>query len=882
MSKIISVRLTLAAFIFSIELDLKSIIQNYIVPFQKNLNFLNSPERLENLKIKFNKENPDLQIDNNIEEAINFLDFQETFETILSNRGQFPDEIYKELKSLASKLIEITPIRNRVMHTRPLLAGDFSTIYSFVTELKVNSNIKWFNTIKTKEEIEKDPSYVLTLTIPSYSFFDSDIYNNLPIPDFDETGFIGRKKDVDDIKKLILSNNRVVSIIGDGGIGKTALIIKVAYDILDMEDKCPFDMIIWITAKTSMLTISGIETIQNTLHDYSGVVDTIYNNLDNTAITFEEKIKDIFEYFETFNVLLIIDNLETILDEKIIEFIREAQIKCKIAITSRIGLGQLEYPRKLDGLSETESIMLIKQIANLRNSKILMRMENKKLIEITKKLHYNPLALKWFVNSVETGNTPDDVINKKDDLLNFCLSNVYNKLSKDSILILNTILGARRRLNYAQLNFLTELPNINLKKAINELSTTTLINREIETRFETQEILFNVNDFAKEYLLKNHPLNADFVIEINKKLTELNRSLENLNQTNEKNEFRLNSIVIRNSNEKVVARLLTEALAYSKKQLFEEAIQKIDEARSIAPDYFEIYRISAFIKATNSDLLGAESDYNTALELEQDNPRVLLFYGQFLLFKLEDIYKALSISEKLYKIKPNSPAPVLFVARCYVAHKKYEDALVVLDKVLENKELISIDTRNINAEVINVYGKYALEKISNEGDYKGAIVLLKKAYILFEKCIEENNIDLTIFKEFALTLLIFVSKIPILYAKDECDYIEELIKKYDNQLSTCSLKAPILRHLKENYEIDLSTQYLQGDYLENKKTGIIIQCVKGRSYVFIETKKDKYYAGKKDFLNVKDWEEIRDNQVAYFDIGRNKMGECAINIIIKK
>ena len=41
--------------------------------------------------------------------------------------------------------------------------------------------------------------------------------------------FIGRTKDVEEVKHLIFTN-KVVSIIGDGGIGKTALAIKVVYD----------------------------------------------------------------------------------------------------------------------------------------------------------------------------------------------------------------------------------------------------------------------------------------------------------------------------------------------------------------------------------------------------------------------------------------------------------------------------------------------------------------------------------------------------------------------------------------------------------------------------------------------------------------------------
>ena len=170
----------------------------------------------------------------------------------------------------------MTPIRNRVMHTRPLLGGDFSFTYDFISSLKKTDPIPGTVTIETREKIDKDPTYVLTLKFP-LSQFDEEITkvsHNLPVPDFDETGFIGRSEDIDAVTKLILSN-KVVSILGDGGIGKTALALKVAYDIVDMNENCPFELIIWTSAKTTMLTSKGIEDIYTAITDLYGLISEI-------------------------------------------------------------------------------------------------------------------------------------------------------------------------------------------------------------------------------------------------------------------------------------------------------------------------------------------------------------------------------------------------------------------------------------------------------------------------------------------------------------------------------------------------------------------------------------------------------------------------------
>lgn len=78
-------------------------------------------------------------------------------------------------------------------------------------------------------------------------------------------------------------------------------------------------------------------------------------------------------------------------------------MRCNIVITSRIGLGELEFPRKLTGLTENESASLIREISKIRNSDVLLKLPQNTLIDIASKLYYNPLALKWFVNSVQTG-----------------------------------------------------------------------------------------------------------------------------------------------------------------------------------------------------------------------------------------------------------------------------------------------------------------------------------------------------------------------------------------------------------------------------------------------------------------------------------------------
>ena len=88
MSKITEVRLTLAAFIYGVEIDLKNIIKKYVAPFHEDIHFFNDSELQLKVIERFKKENPGVDYKNSIEDIVDFLDFGDTF-TILKKNSVF-------------------------------------------------------------------------------------------------------------------------------------------------------------------------------------------------------------------------------------------------------------------------------------------------------------------------------------------------------------------------------------------------------------------------------------------------------------------------------------------------------------------------------------------------------------------------------------------------------------------------------------------------------------------------------------------------------------------------------------------------------------------------------------------------------------------------
>ncbi|WP_219587486.1 hypothetical protein, partial [Vibrio parahaemolyticus] len=63
-------------------------------------------------------------------------------------------------------LQKLVPIRNRVMHIRPLQFEDFPTVTNTCKKLSEEESSIWPKVKSTLERLEVDPSFVLSLDIP--------------------------------------------------------------------------------------------------------------------------------------------------------------------------------------------------------------------------------------------------------------------------------------------------------------------------------------------------------------------------------------------------------------------------------------------------------------------------------------------------------------------------------------------------------------------------------------------------------------------------------------------------------------------------------------------------------------------------------------------
>ena len=252
------------------------------------------------------------------------------------------------------------------------------------------------------------------------------IYHNLSRPEYGD--FVGRDSEKKDVINLLSPSRRewVISIDGVGGVGKSALALEVAYYYLKNKASLPeeeqFGAIIWTSAKQAVLTADGIRNrpqFQRTLED---IITTISNTLEREEIKrarTEEQIALTMGVLAKRRTLLIVDNLETIDDERLLEFLRELPSPSKALVTTRHRI-DVSSPVRLLGMSEPETLTLIGHLTHEKKV-ILSNEEAKKLHRHTGGL---PLAIVWSLGLMSFGHSVDSVLTRlgsaKSDIIKFC------------------------------------------------------------------------------------------------------------------------------------------------------------------------------------------------------------------------------------------------------------------------------------------------------------------------------------------------------------------------------------------------------------------------------------------------------------------------------
>ena len=419
-------------------------------------------------------------------------------------------------------LLKLNTLRVDSTHQKKEISrGD--AYYSYSVILRFLEKIR-YSSLLTPEKSEEIKS-----GIKKSSTIDTFIPENLPARDYAE--FIGREKEIQYISNLLLHEKvHVLSIDGIGGVGKSSLALEVGYKL--KKDKI-FDAIIWVTAKQSRLTYKGIEEMEYTLGNLEDLFNEILKVFDAEDLlklgSIETKERKVLDILKENHCLLIVDNLETIKDENLKNFLIDLRfpIESKVLITSRKRLGQVEYVVYLEKFALEDTRKYVNSQLNARDFK---RSCSENLInDIHIKTGGIPLAIKVLIPWIIEGKVKDKIIidiDKETDILNFCFDKVFNEfLSFDAQRLFCILSIAPTEISEAALRFISGLDDENYNQALGALITYSLISIAVKEKLEEHFYMLPLTqDFGKREAEKKFPDLKEYINKSYLRFLELSKS----------------------------------------------------------------------------------------------------------------------------------------------------------------------------------------------------------------------------------------------------------------------------------------------------------------------------------------------------------------------
>jgi cold shock CspA family protein/tetratricopeptide (TPR) repeat protein len=616
--------------------------------------------------------------------VLSYLDFAESFETINRHAQMIPAELATPVREFTPTLSEFVGPRNRVMHQRPLEPDDLSIGLRLCVDLS-STELSLPTTRDCLARIQADPTWspLIQLAAPA----NDDVLNNLPLPEYDETGLLGRRKETDDlVKRLETSRDPVISLVGEGGMGKTALAVDSLWR-LATNPSSPFDAILWSSLKTERLTAEGIERLRGAASDVLGVTTRIGQGLDES---FAGSPVELGEMLEGFRVLIAIDNVESADSGEIVDFYDAMPDGCTLLLTSRVGLGQLERRITVGPLDERSAVHMLRTLAQRRGLAALSKLSPKQLGRQVERLRSTPLAIRWYVEAIAAGADPGMQIEDQAVLLRFCLETIYSDLSELARTALGVMYTAGGALDIGKLAVIANASSDDVISALQDLQRRSLVESQLGGDDGLHQS-YALTAATTHYLASVDRPSGASVDAAETRIEELRESEERRQILATQDVTRAEYIEVPEERYQAVAHLLQRAVRQSNRRSRRES-PELDRALQLAPDFYEVHRVTAFTATQRGQFVLAREAYEKATELAPTafaKARVAYFHSWLVGNRLGDLGRAEDLAQEAFD-EIGTPAAQCRLAQVQMFAKKFDAAESNLREVVQSGDIRTV------------------------------------------------------------------------------------------------------------------------------------------------------------------------------------------------
>jgi tetratricopeptide (TPR) repeat protein len=231
----------------------------------------------------------------------------------------------------------------------------------------------------------------------------TSIPNNLPRLQ----PFFGREKELDAIREALDPESRTwgALIDGPGGMGKTSLAIRAAYD-------CPpgqFQRIIFVSVKDRELDDDGVRELGTFI--LPGLLEMLnelareLGQADIAKAPEDQRTRLLLDALRPAQALLILDNLESLTKgdrDQLFTFVKRLPQGCKAILTSRRRIGSGSELLILEKLDEDAALETLDDLA--RHNPLLAKTSEAERLTLYTQTGGKPLLLRWVAGQLGRGS----------------------------------------------------------------------------------------------------------------------------------------------------------------------------------------------------------------------------------------------------------------------------------------------------------------------------------------------------------------------------------------------------------------------------------------------------------------------------------------------
>ena len=340
------------------------------------------------------------------------------------------------------------------------------------------------------------PTRALSTTIP----------NNLPRLQ----PFFGREKELAAIKEALEPESRTwgALIDGPGGIGKTSLAVRVAYD-------CPpgqFQRIIFLSVKDREMDDEGERSLTGfILRGLLEMLNELARQLEQPDIAKapeDQRVRLLLDALAPAQALLILDNLESLTKDdrdQLFTFVKRLPQGCKAILTSRRRIGSGSELLILEKLDQDAALATIADLA--KHNKLLEKTSDAERITLYKQTGGNPLLLRWVAGQLGRGScrTFTDALHflcscpPDNDPLEFVFGDLAQEFTEDETKVLCALTYFTKPAKVAHIAELAGLKVEPVETALHALANRSLVVPDQEEKD------FALVPMAAEFLRRKRP-----------------------------------------------------------------------------------------------------------------------------------------------------------------------------------------------------------------------------------------------------------------------------------------------------------------------------------------------------------------------------------------